>query len=114
MLNLDTARKSDDLIVVDAKLTFRKTEEGGRSNPVRSGYRPNHSFEKLENNKNVSFFIGEVQFDNKEFVYPGETAFVKVIFFKAGGVEEYLTPGRRWYIYEVPRFVAEGEILQID
>ena len=114
MINLEIARKSDDLIVVSAKLTFKGTNEGGKSNPIRSGYRPNHSFEKLENNKHVSFYIGEIQFNDKEFIYPGETAIVTVIFLKAGGIEEYLIPGRQWYLYEVPRLIAEGEILQVD
>jgi hypothetical protein len=111
MINLETARKSEGLIVVSAKLSFRTTAEGGKSNPIRSGYRPNHSFEKLADNKNTSFYIGEVQFNHKEFIYPGETSIVTVIFLKAGDIEKYLTPGGRWYVYEVPRLVAEGEIL---
>jgi hypothetical protein len=111
MINLETARKSEDLIVVSAKLTFRRTDDGGKANPITSGYRPNHAFGKLENSKNISFYIGEIQFRDKEFIYPGETSIVTVIFLKVGGIEKYLSPGRHWYIYEVPRLVAEGEII---
>lgn len=114
MIDLQTARKSKDLIVVSAKLIFRATTEGGKSNPIRSGYRPNHSFEKLENNIDRVFYIGEVQFGDKEFIYPGETSIVTVIFMKTGGIENYLTLGPRWYLYEVPRLVAEGEIISFD
>lgn len=114
MINLQTAQKSEDLIVVSAKLIFKSTDEGGKSNPIRSGYRPNHSFEEWENNKNRNFYIGEIQFDDMEFIYPGESSVVTVIFMKAGGIEKYLIPGRRWYIYEVPRLVAVGEILHIN
>ena len=114
MINLKTSRKSEHLIIVSAKLTFKATAEGGKSNPIRSGYRPNHCFEKLENNKNPGFYIGEVQFNDKEFIYPGETSIVTVIFLKAGDIEKHLTPGRRWYVYEVPQLVAEGEILHLE
>jgi hypothetical protein len=114
MIDLETARRNKELIVVSAKLTFRSTAEGGKSNPIRSGYRPNHSFEKLSDERRTTFYIGEVQFNNKELIYPGDTNVVTVIFLKAGNIEKYLTQGRRWYLYEVPRLIAEGEILQVD
>jgi hypothetical protein len=113
MINLETARKSNELIIVSAKVIFITTGEGGKSNPIRSGYRPNHTFEKLVNNKSTSFYIGEVQFSEKEFIYPGETSIVTVIFLKAGDIEKYLAPGHQWYLYEGHRLVAEGEILQL-
>ena len=114
MLDLETARKSEDLIVVNAQLTLKATAEGGKSNPIHSGYRPNHSFEKLENIKNTSFYIGEVQFNDKECIFPGETSVVTVIFMRVPGIDKYLTPGHQWYVYEGSRLVAEGEILQLD
>ena len=35
-----------DLIIVTAVIRFRTTAEGGRMTPVKSGYRPNHVFER--------------------------------------------------------------------
>ena len=113
MINLESARQNEALIVIDAKLTFKTTLEGGRSTPIKTGYRPNHCFGRLENISECKFHIGEIQFKDKEFVYPGETSVVTVFFLKAGDIEKYLNVGQRWHIYEVPRLVGEGMILHI-
>lgn len=115
MLNLESARQNDELIIVIARITLKSTTEGGRSTALKSGYRPNHCFEKLVSEKKNNFYIGEVQFtNNQECIKPGESGIVTVIFLKAGGIERYLNPGRHWFIYEGSRLVGEGEIIQPD
>jgi hypothetical protein len=43
--------RTDDLIIVKAKITMKTTEEGGRQFGIKSGYRPNHVFEMPEDLK---------------------------------------------------------------
>ena len=61
----------------------------------------------------INYHIGEIQFDNREYIYPGETALVTVIFLKLGSIERFLIPGQKWFVYEGARLVAEGEILYL-
>jgi hypothetical protein len=105
--------KKKDLIIVLAKIQFKKTEDGGRITPLKSGYRPNHVFEKVSNPKLLSTYIGDLEFDEQELIYPGETKIVTVRFLKNESLEKYITIGQKWFIYEVPNLIAEGEILEI-
>ena len=57
--------------------------------------------------------MGEVQFDDQEFIYPGETKNVTVKFWKFGDIEKYIKVEQKWFIYEGPRLVAEAEIVEI-
>jgi len=45
--------RTDNLIIVKAKITMKTTEEGGRQSGFTSGYRPNHVFELPDNLKNL-------------------------------------------------------------
>ena len=102
-----------DIIFVKANVHFKSTEDGGKSIPIRSGYRPNHSFEQPKDIRNIVTYVGEIQFTNYEFIYPGETKLVIIKFARVGEIGKYLNIGQKWFIYEVPRLVAEGEILEI-
>ena len=101
------------LIIVKAKIYLKTTEEGGRTNGIKSGYRPNHAFEKPNDIKNIKTFVGDIQFDDQEFIEPGETKIVTVRFLKMPQIEKHIKLGQKWFIYEVPRLVAEGEIIEI-
>jgi len=100
-------------IIIKAKITFKTTEEGGRKTGVKSGYRPNHVFEKTDNIKLLRTYMGEIKFDNEESIQPGETNIVTVRFLKNPEIEKYMRVGQIWYIYEVPKLIAEGEIIEI-
>lgn len=114
ILDIKKARQNEELIIIKAKVTFKTPEEGGKSNPITTGYRPNHAFEKPIDIRNIKTYIGEIQFFDQKFLYPGESKIVTVVFSKFGDITKYLIVGRKWFIYEVPRLVAEGEILQVE
>lgn len=105
--------RTDDLIIVKAKITMKTTEEGGQQSGFKSGYRPNHVFELPDNLRNLKAYIGDIQFDDQELIQPVETKIVTVRFLKMPQVEKYLSVGRKWYINEAARTVGFGEILEI-
>jgi len=100
-------------IIIKAKITFNTTEEGGKKRGIKPGYRPNHAFEKTDNIKLLRTYIGEIDFVNKESIQPGETSIVTVRFLKIPEIEKYMRVGQKWFIYEVPKLIAEGEIIEI-
>lgn len=102
---------SDSIICVKAKIRLLTPEEGGKTNPIRTGYRPNHSFEQLSDTSKMQFYLGEVQFSDQ--INPGETKDVIVMFARFSNIEKYLNVGQKWFMYEVPRFIEEGEICEV-
>ena len=47
-------------ITIKARIAFKKTEEGGRKAGIKSGYRPNHAFEKPIDITQLRAYTGEV------------------------------------------------------
>jgi len=105
--------RTDDLIIVKAKIRLKTSDEGGRTTGIKSGYRPNHVFEKPSDIRNIKAYIGDLQFSDKETIQPGEAKIVTVRFLRNEQVEKFMHVGQKWFIYEVPRLVAEGEIVQL-
>lgn len=103
----------NDLIIVKAKIYLKTLEEGGRTIGIKSGYRPNHAFEQPKDIRDIHTYIGDIQFDEQEFINPGETKTVTVRFLRNPIVEKHIKVGQKWFIYEVPRLVAEGEIIEV-
>lgn len=104
--------RTDDLIIVKAKITMKTTEEGGRQSGFKSGYRPNHVFEMPDNLKNLRTYIGDIQFDGQALIEPGETKIVTVRFLKVPEIEKYIMVGQKWFINEAARTLGVGEILE--
>lgn len=104
--------RTDDLIIVKAKITMKTTEEGGRQSGFKSGYRPNHVFEMPDNLKSLRTYIGDIQFDGQDLIEPGETKIVTVRFLKVPEIEKYITVGQKWFINEAVRTLGIGEILE--
>src|SRR5687768_11860302 len=104
---------SNDLIIVKAKIRLKTPEEGGRKTGIKAGYRPNHVFEQPSDIRNIKAYIGDIQFTDQETMQPGETKIVTVRFLRNEQVEKFMHVGQRWFIYEVPRLIAEGEIIQL-
>ena len=61
---------TNDLIIVKANIHLLTPKEGGRTTGIKSGYRPNHAFEKPQDIKNIHAYIGEIKFDDQEFIQP--------------------------------------------
>jgi translation elongation factor EF-Tu-like GTPase len=104
--------RTDDLVIVKAKITMKTTEEGGRQSGFKSGYRPNHVFEIPKNLKNLRTYIGDIQFDDQDLIEPGETKIVTVRFLKVPEIEKYILVGQKWFINEAARTLGIGEILE--
>jgi translation elongation factor EF-Tu-like GTPase len=104
---------TDNLIIVKARISMKKTEEGGRTSGFASGYRPNHVFELPEDSRMLIAYIGDIQFDGQKLVYPGETTIVTVRFLKQQPIKNYMKVGQKWFINEGARNVGAGEILEV-
>ena len=105
--------RTDDLIIVKAKISMKTTAEGGRQHGFKSGYRPNHVFELPDDLRNLTTYIGDIQFDGQELLEPGETKIVTVRFLKMPQVEKYIKVGQKWFINESARTIGFGEILEV-
>lgn len=104
---------TSEIIGICAKLTLYPTENGGRKNGIKTGYRPNHVFEYRKNSSDfVATYMGIIEFE-KEWILPGETANVKVTFVKNQNIVELIKIGRKWWIHEGPRKIGEAKITQM-
>ncbi|WP_315822474.1 hypothetical protein [Paraflavitalea speifideaquila] len=99
-----------ELISIKAKLTVKKTEDGGRQNGFVSGYRPNHVFE-YNKDQLLQTYIGDIIFEGQSTIEPGETKDVTVRFLVNQPIEKYLDKGRTWWIHEGERIVGEAVII---
>ena len=104
----------NEIISVRAKVHLRPTNEGGRTTGIKTRYRPNHVFEPVSDTKMLKSYIGQIEFDKSEVINPGETAEVTVRFLWNPVIEKYMNIGQKWLIYEVPRLIGEGEIIEIE
>lgn len=104
---------NDNLIIVKARISMKKTDEGGRRSGFKSGYRPNHVFEMPEDLHKLKTYIGDIQFDDQEFIAPGETKIVTVRFLRVPRIEHYMKVGQKWFINEGAKTLGFGEILDV-
>jgi len=92
---------------IEAKITFLTTEEGGRTTPVISGYRPAH----LVNNDYLT--TGIHQYYDREKVELGETVLGTITFITPEAYPECLWVGKRISIQEASHIVGYAEITKI-
>lgn len=104
--------RSNDLIIVKAKITMKTTEDGGRRSGFKSGYSPNHVFEMPDNLKSLRTYTGDILFYDQDLIEPGETKIVTVRFLKVPEIEKYMVVGQKWFINEAVRTLGIGEILE--
>lgn len=102
-----------DSILVKALLSMKSSEAGGRKTVLRSGYRPNHVFEHPEGIGQLTTYIGEISFDDRELIEPGEAKIATVRFIIIPEIEKYMYVGREWFICDGGKVVGVGEILEI-
>ncbi|MDO3388041.1 hypothetical protein QWI17_19505 [Gilvimarinus sp. SDUM040013] len=108
--NLDVIE--DGPLIVKAKVSLLSTESGGRHTPIVGGYafRPNHNF-GLEENRN--FYIGQIDFEEGDTIYPGDERIVQIRFLNVRGLKELLHVGLIWRIQEGPVLIAMGEVVEV-
>ncbi|GAO42534.1 hypothetical protein [Flavihumibacter petaseus] len=102
-----------DLITITARIDLVATRDGGRQKGIRSGYRPNHVFEKPLVAGKLTSYLGEIKFDDKETLEPGRSRVVRVQFLKVPAVKRFMKPMRRWYLHEGTKLVGYGTILEV-
>jgi len=107
-------KNSPNLIQIKAKITFRTTEEGGRINGIKSGYRPNHVFEFKENGELKEAFMGDITYDGGNIIELGKEYEVIVRFLFVQRIERFMDIGRTWWINEGGRTVGEAKILEFE
>ena len=107
--NLDI--EGDKPIAVRAMIVLTAQDKGGRRGPFTKGFRPNHNFHGPEDR---FFFIGQIEVEEDQWVYPGETRELKVTFLNARGLRELLVPGRMWRIQEGPKLIGTGTVIDIE
>ena len=91
-----------------AEVRFKTTAEGGRENPVFTGYRPQikFSFTKWTTS-------GEHSFLNVEKVNPGETAIASIKLLSPHFFEKSLNEGMEFEILEGTKSCATGKLIKI-
>ena len=99
-----------EILRVRASIRVLTAEEGGRTMPVFSGYRPDHNFGGPENRL---MYMGVIEFDG-EPNEPGKTKEVEIRFLSGLGLRELLCRGRKQRIQEGNILVAQGEIIEVD
>ena len=97
-------------ITVLARLRLLSTEEGGRRAGIRTGYRPNHNFGPADG---CEFYIGQVDFTDREVIAPGESADIAVRFISGPGLRAHLKVGCTWRIQEGPKLVGIAGATQV-
>ena len=91
-----------------AVLTYKTHEQGGRSLPVVSGYRPGITFpfDKMQT-------TGQQIFMNKELVYPGDVVEAEIRIPSVEYFANQLTEGMTFNFSEGETIIGTGEIKQI-
>ncbi len=106
--------ETPDLIRVQAKLKLFSTKDGGRKSAIKSGYRPDHVFDYESNGQFKYAYSGQIEFEHKIEISPGETENVTVRFLSRQPIDKYLNIGRKWTLIEGPIKIGEAEILDIE
>jgi translation elongation factor EF-Tu-like GTPase len=89
-------------------LKYRTTEEGGRTTPARSGYRPQlkFSFEEIQTSAQQVFV-------DKEAVYPGDTVKAEITMTSPAIFIGRLVCGEVFEFREGARIIGTGQIIEI-
>ena len=94
------------MLHVTARIKLLKTEAGGRTSYVRSGYRPSFRFGDL-------YTDGALTFLDHQQVYPGDKCEARITFANPDYVRANLRVGACFDITEGPQKIGEGVILSI-
>lgn len=97
-------------VTVSAVIYLLPEQEGGKENPVTTGYSPNHNFIG-PGNRNVC--MGRIRIENDEWIYPGHERKVQIDFMLIKEYATYLKSGFAWGIQEGGRYVGNGRVIEV-
>ncbi len=97
-------------IVVEATVTLLATELGGRPSPITKGFRPNHNFGDAENR---NMFIGQLELNDGEWLYPGETRDLLISFLESEDLAEKLLIGAQWRLQEGGQLIGSARVKRV-
>lgn len=92
-----------------AILKYKTFDEGGRSTPAKSGYRPQVCFDFEKSTSS-----GRQIFINKELVFPGEDVEAEITLVSPQIFKSKLYEGLKFKFTEGPKIIGTGEILKIE
>jgi translation elongation factor EF-Tu-like GTPase len=101
---------ASESIVVEATICLLATELGGRQSPITKGFRPNHNFGDAEN-KNM--FIGQLELNDGDWLYPGETRDLLISFMRSGNLAEKLSIGAKWRLQEGGHLIGTAQVKRV-
>lgn len=93
-----------------ARVRFLRPEEGGRTTPVVSGYRPMCDFGLTTNGRKM-YNDCVLLFEGYQEVRPGETCEARILPLHPELMRGVLRPNRAFDITEGSRVVGKGEVL---
>lgn len=91
-----------------AELKYRKSDEGGRRTPARSGYRPHVKFPFSK-----TLTSGQQNFIGQDWVKPGETVKAEIMILSPEFFENMLEIGMEFEVGEGSNIVAIGKLIEI-
>ena len=91
---------------IEAEITLTATEEGGRTSPARSGYRPQFYYDGHD-------WDAVQTYEGVEWVDPGQTARAYLSFASPECQVGKLYPGKAFLLREGTRVVGRGRVIKI-
>ena len=93
-----------------ASITLLRTEDGGRSSPITSGYRGQFFFDGHD------FDCSEFKIQPERWVHPGETAEVRIVLseYASSMLKDKVAPGNTFELHEGKKPVAVGTVIAVD
>lgn len=88
----------------------------GRKNPIMSNYRPNHWFgdwQTIDGKTYKMFLMGNIKLLDTELLELEQTGLAEVTFVSIKELIDKLAVGFEWQMFEVPRLVGNGKVLEI-
>lgn len=92
-----------------AELQFLATEQGGRKNPVESGYRPHIEFEGYAD----YITSGQQNYIGQETVAPGETVLAEISILSKDYFANRLYENMKFTFCEGPHTMGYGKVIEI-
>ena len=92
-----------------AELQFLTTEQGGRKNPVASGYRPHIEFEGYAD----YITSGQQTYLGQDMVVPGETVLAEISILSKDYFQHKLSENMSFKFCEGPHTMGYGKIIEI-